>query len=1238
MKWLNKLKKFLPEEYAAWVPVILILLVLLVGIVVFVKKRKGKAAKAAEAPKPKEVEEAPSISPKSLLRAWKSFLHQIPSEFRRIIMVYQHFVVFGESGSGKSMLINNHTDWQGHARQFYPSYTANPLLQVYLGTKVLVQEIPSSILNDTTKAARVALLKLWKPLFKRKDPTAVVVLNAASFQTDEPLFLKKEAQMLRGKVNLLARIRKKPIKVRMVLTNMESQDGFPEFARFLKDHGIPLNLEFGSKEELSKIAQCLEPYESHLSRALVSLPAADYLKVITFLESAPELFKQLSRFISVFQSPDPLTPEPEVTSLSLAFLSDEHASVSNPFDTSITSEEIQRFNPLLRHRIAAAILCTIGVAYLAGSFVYEYRLIQHRYSQIEVFERAPLNLYSQNIHQLFVDPLSTLKQRRLADLLPDFFPQANKEIYRRGIENIRNYYLLPELEKFTISSSSWDMDALGGEDEVNSRSRALYLLGLLYSTNRNELGKLVLENIDLWAENTGLTRLLIEDYVGFNTVTSGITIDLNDYIYSSKKSVVDNPLAITVFFEKVKKAYFQPVVTSAEFNEIRREADAFLNRIYDLERYDLSVKVSDLLRRESMLAINTQRGVSQVFQEQIQNKPVKEFLRFLIRSRISRPDVTDGMNITDLYENLKVMKAYKGFDSGGESFFQFVLAGRDFKFSAARWNDLLNRSRMSFLLNDFMAHNALQDGTLFFSKTEEFPDLIMDGVNKGMFLFNRQGRVDGRYTRRAFEKRVKPVTTELPGFISGLPIPDRDKAAFAEFLFNEVDAYGASYAAAYRNYYLDFNIGATSLSTLRLVLQQLSRPSSPLMDVLMAVKVNTHLEMEENKYLHAFAKHMVSFEFLGQLLAEDKGTFPEMDTYKALLEQMLLEVDAMGGSEAQLSKLEERLSSLARVSYAMLLESENSFLTLMGQWIESVGIPPEWERAFLEPVVSAYRIGKPEIEKEVALIWDELYTRDIKPLHELFPFDRTSGKDVPLAVLGRATHPNGHFWQVVRGTLGPILEEGDGHWGLKPFPLVSFDVPSQMITTLNAIQRLTTTLWDEKGEQVPLTFMVKAYPLPRFKAGQPVVSLSYLHTGEFSVLGFNQKPSWKEMKLDWSKESSASVGMELTSPSGRKSKLYNAVDVGRSAWSFYHLLQRSENSHAKNALAELSAGAVDDATLRSEALGAEPTIFTWVVNYRGRKRAKVEKTALIGASDTRGIQLSFAVRSRDPWAIFRLPK
>ena len=106
--------------------------------------------------------------------------------------------------AGKSCLIDTYTDWQGLARQFYPSYTTDPQLQIYLGSKVIVQEIPSALFNDTSEPARAALLRLWRACFRKKKPTVVVVINGAALNTDSPESLKKQAQTIRGKINILS--------------------------------------------------------------------------------------------------------------------------------------------------------------------------------------------------------------------------------------------------------------------------------------------------------------------------------------------------------------------------------------------------------------------------------------------------------------------------------------------------------------------------------------------------------------------------------------------------------------------------------------------------------------------------------------------------------------------------------------------------------------------------------------------------------------------------------------------------------------------------------------------------------------------------------------------------------------------------------------------------------------------------------------------------------------------------
>ena len=1234
MKIINKLKAVVPLENGVWVAIGVALLLLLGGLA-FYKKHKGKLAPKVKKDAPVEQKKEAGIPAKGLVKAWKDFLSEIPGEFRRIIMIYQHFVVFGENGAGKSRLIDSHTDWQGHARQFYPSYTGNPLLQVYLGSKVLVQEIPSAILNDTTKSARVALLKLWGPLFRRKDPTAVVVLNSASFQTDEPIFLKKEAQMLRGKINLLARVRKKPISVRMVLTNMERYEGFAEFAKFLNKHGIPLNLSFESKEDLANLENCLEAHEAHLSRAVVTLPAGDYLKMMTFLETVPELFREVATFIDVLQSPDPLTPEPEIVSLSLAFLEEGHAPVSNPFDTTLTSSEIRRFNPLYRHRIAAGVLGVAGLAYMIGGFMYEYRLIGDRYLKIAEIEKAPLSQYNQNMHKLFVDPNATIQERTLLDFLPDFFPHANRAIFARGIENIRNHYLLPELEKYSVSSRTWDMETLEKAGAGGARNKALYLTGLLYATKSNDLGELIRENLDAWAQTTGLSNLLIEDYVKHNRSTEDLTIDLADYIYSNDQGVIDDPFAITVFFEKVKKFYYQPVITASEFDSLRREAEGFLARIREVERHDLSVKVTALLQKEAMLSVHTQQANSAEFKAQIQQAQVKDFLRFIRESRITRPEITEGMNLANLYENLKVMEAYKGFDGDEEAQYRFMLSGREFKFGTARWNALLNRSRMSLFVNDFIAANLLHDGLLFFQKKEDFPDLVMNASNNGMFLFKGQTRVDGRFTKVAFEKRVRPVIQELPAFMETLPVPDKDKMTFMEFLLDEMDAYGMRYAEAYKDYYLDFDIDAKAEASLRYVLKQLTLPSSPILEVLENVKANTLLGLDDTIYMRSFARNMSHFRFLERLLVDEKGVYPEMEKYKALLEQMEMEMDnpaAVAGADV----FRKRLTAMGQIAFSVFRNDENSYLNLITQWMESVGIPYDWRAAFVAPVYSAYNIGLPEIEAEITRVWTELDTRDIQPLYKVFPFDRTATKDVSPATLARVSHPSGPFWQTFKEYLAPVLVEKNGYWEAYPTPLDGPVLPEKLIATVNAVKRLTDTLWTTRGDEKPIEFMVKPYPFDAGKAGGPVVTLAYLHAGDDSVFAFNQQPSWKRIRIHWSRESTATVGVEIQKPSGA-TRMRNAATIGKSSWSFFHLLRESVDAESIEALASLGqkTDGLGYENLAMEELNGEPTLFTWLVPLTDAELGNAGTLRQNGRE--KGLKIRFSINNRDPWAPFRLP-
>jgi hypothetical protein len=1228
---------------------------LLVGLLVYsFKKRRGaKKAPKTEEPKKKEIPKGLPVS--SLVKVWKEFLREIPWDFRRLIMIYQHFVVFGERGAGKSSLIDNYTDWQGHARQFYSSYTASPLLRIYLGSKVLVQEIPATLLKDISKNARLALLKLWKPLFRRKDPTVVIVLNSIALQTDEPVYLKQQAQMIRGKVNLLARIRKKPVKVRLVLTHMDQIDGFLEFSQFLTQNNIPLKLEFSSKEDLKNLTTCLEPYEDHLSRALTSLPADKYLKAIAFMRNTPKLFNDLSAFIKILQSPDPLSPEPEVVNLCLAFQSEKQTPVSNPFATALTAKELKEFNPLFRHRVAAAAIGIAGLIYLSSAFIYEQQLINKRYKEMEVVEASPSAHYDQKMHRLFMDFTYRLGQDPLLTFLPNFFPNINQEINQRCIENIRKFYLFPELEKFSLGKTSGGKARTEPLKEIHSLrqqyvqqiedapNKILYLLALIYATNDNELGHLIRQNLTHWSESIGLPRLLISDYVNNNKSSRDIRLNMDNFYYRQKKSIADDPHIWMVYFLKISKFYQQPIMTTAEFEKIQQETGSFLQAIRELERYDLSVKVSDLLAKESSLGININLIARK--ESQLKQKSVKDFLEFIKSSSIDYPEVTDGLSLNGLHENLKVMLHFKGLVGDSDPLFHFLFAGEEFKFSGVQWNNLLNRSRMTFFLRDFIIRNKKHDGLLFFTAEKEFEDLVINPSNDGRFFFTGHARVDGRFTKDAIEKRVKPVLMELPAFIKELPIPEKEKQYFLNFLDKEVEAYGRRYAESYENYYMDFDIEAKSPGALRYVLNQLTLPSSQFMDILLSVRDNTSFDPAKNEYLESIALRLRKFEFFQRLLEEQKGTFPELDKYKALLEQMQIDIQDQkpvidDDKEEGFKDFKNRLTPLGRISFAIFRDKPDSYLNLITLWLKSVGISSQWQDVFLAPVYQAYSLGMQEIELGIAKIWADILQTDIHSLYNKFPFDISSNKDVSIWELKQATHPHGHFWKTFNALLTPFCVERGGLWRASTNAIGVPNLPENMLKTVNAVARLSDSLWDNKGDERPLQFMIKPIPLPPAVMNEPIAILSYLHAGGASIFGFNQQPSWKAFQFQWQTASSAAIVSEFATKD-TTTRFQNAVKISRTGWSFFRLLQKAEDIVVINQFSELSE---DDKLAISALIGSDDKmigeihILTWLVDFPEMEKS-VLKTMLGPGKKTesRALEIKFAIQN-DPWALFKLPR
>jgi len=1188
------LKKFLGLEIWPYWVAILITAALVVLLVFLIKRRRAKKVE----PPVEDTKEKP-FPPSTLRNIWKEFLAKIPGEFRRSIMLYEPFVVLGESGVGKSSLIDLCTDWQGQARQFYPSYTTDPLLQIYLGSRVVVQEIPPALLNDSSKPALNALRRLWRPLFRRREPTVVVALNGTALQFDTIESLKKHAQMIRGKINIISRLRRKPVKVCIALTHMDQQQGFLEFSKFLHENNIPLDIRFTSKKDLQNLSNCLEKYEDYLSYGLTTLPAKDYLQVISFLRQASDLFSRVSVFARILQSPDPLSPEPEVIRLSLTSEKEGDRVISNPFVSALGTEDLRRIQPLRKHQIAAAALVVFGVAYLLSGYLYERHLLNKTDRAMLGMQALPPALadYDREMHRLFLDFSMSLKKDPLLAFLPNFFPNFHQKINNRLVRSIRKFYLIPELQRLSI---------LGQGEELQERT--LYLLSLMCATNTNQLGGLILENLreesEEWTKRLGLPKLLIEDYVTNNTDLREVALDLSKLNLARLQGEGQPPdlLRCLLYFRELNKTYQKPWITQSHLQKLQQEAEAGLELLARLERYNLYAKFSELLDSELKVlkpAVDIDFIWSQRKRSKINREVIRQFLTFLRGLTIDYPPVKE-LSLGRLMENTKGMMTLFAREAQGGKSIKFDIAGEVFEYDETKWKELTINSMITLSLRDFIAENERGDGLLFFELDEGFDDIQMNPTNEGRFLFLGKGKVGGRFTREAFEEKVKPALMELPEFLDSLPIEKSEKDRFRNLVFRETQAFADKYVDEWRNYYWHFDVQAESLEELRYVLTQMQLPSSSFQNFLAIIKENTVLELGDNPYFSPLEAKLRTFAFIGRVMEKRKDSLPELENYRAILAQMQRDLESKeppkpAEAEDDSSLFENQLSPLGRFFLTVLRGEEDSYLKLAEKWIKNVGISGEYKHLFLEPFRQAYQLGRPEIKEKINNLWSELYISDIQPLVTKFPFNQKAESAISPSDLSTVLHPQqGTFWKAFRLFMLPVCRETGGVFTERKCALGSLGLSKDLLNSVNNITRIGRTLWDEKGLPQPLVLYFKPFPLPALIDKKMVAVLSYLQLGNSSVFGFNQRPTWQKFELEWWKEQPAAVGFEFrTSPD--TPSIYKAITVPESNWSFYRLLAQGE--------------VVDN------------DVLVW----------KVERPEY--PSDYLAVQ--FATKS-DPWAVFKL--
>lgn len=1158
MNWIKKIfaSPYLKMPSISWTFIAFLIAVCLLVLLIFliIKRRKQTASPSPQIQQPQEA----VVTPASLVTIWKIFLKNIPAQFRRSIMMYQPYIVMGEAGTGKSSLIDGYSDWKNQANQFYPSYTQDPMLQIFLGSRIIVQEIPAALLHDTSTLTRKALVNLWKRFKKKKDLAVVITIKADALVNGDPESLKEQAQMIRGKINVLSRILKQPVNLKIALTFMNQMPGFSEFSDFMHNNNLPFELEIKNQHELNDLENRIKPYEEFLSNALVSQSSEEYLKIVSFCHNAPVMLSGLTRFLGILTDANSLSSSPVINRI--FFTADSlntEKPLSNPFKPRVSIKKVRSYHPLKKHQIAAAALTITGLGFLLFSYHYENTHFTKIMSNLEKIDTTLIQIdqTDSNTHDQLGDLLDNLgnesKKILSTRFIVDFFPDAQNKIDVQVIktrnrlkEKIIQTVLRPELIPLAIQN--------------DAQKKNLLILGLIYASNSNTLGILIKDHMDFWVTRCNLSRPIIEGYLSLGDTSWNKVIPPKGFVEKPQYNTNRKERSWLLFLRNIEKLQTQSFVSSKTLLRLQKEAIKLIDELDNSIEADWFDTLRGLLASESILG--DQLAQNSKTSDKQEYKAFKKFLDYFWQLKLD-PNEIDTINLEQLFENLGLMMELSPMETLD---FNFTIDNKSFYFNSNELNNLITKSSMVLLLKKFISYYSRYPGTSFFQPDFEYDNMVVGISTDNNFYFSNKGTLDGKYTKKSYERDVMPVLKELPRLLEKLPINKAEKTQFSNFMFREVDAYTRKYMDSYKTYYKGFKIDADSVGELRYILTQMTLPLGQFQEFLMVLNDNLALEYGDNSYFDLIKSKLRPLGFIPLLMQEQKDQFPELEKYKALLRQLL---DDLLSSEPVAVKtegdslviLKAMLPAEARISLDIFMDGPDSYLKMIEKWGASVGIPEQWLYPFTAPVFQAYLLGQQKIETIIDREWEKVENTYISPIIDKFPFDPHAQAPVTPEELKGLAYPTGEFWNKFTTVIAPLCKQDlDGIWQARKFAKTSLKYPSHMFETVNYISSLSKIFFNGKGEPQPLIFEIEPQPLPLAEKSLMYVVLSYLRSGQTTVFGFNQQPTWHPFRLEWWKQDSASVGVEFMEDKEKAGKIFGNIAVPNSYWSFYRLLGKAD--------------------------------------------------------------------------------
>ncbi|MBM7118742.1 type VI secretion IcmF C-terminal domain-containing protein [Archangium primigenium] len=1176
METLRKLAALIPGPYKKWVVLGLALLAILVPLVLWLRARRQAGATASGAP--------PPMPGNRLRRIRQRFLAALPLRHRVAVKDMPGAVVLGPAGGGKSKLVGLDADWQRQAHHFLPSHTSDSLLQIYLGPDTVVQEVSAPLLEDDTPQARRALRRLWKDAFGQgQSALAVVVLDMRWLSDTPPDEVRRTAQLLRGKLNLLAEVRRAPVETRLCLTHLDTVEGFEDFARLLQDHRVPLSFELPPRGEEGRLASLLQAQEKYLALGLTSLPVEAFERLERFYSQGHAPFEALARFVTALLEGGSLAFAPRLSRVYLSSLTSRAAGVLSVASEAHDAQRLrQRY--LRTHLQRCALLTAVCALPMLGTYAhFSWRLTQAQ-EKVGRFEDTVQRMRAQGQEvsgSVVQDQVLAAGQameemaraRSYWPVLPYSFTEARDKLRHRLTRGIREAHLRPALER------------CHQQPHACRPEQVVFMLAALHASREEPLGQFVLSSLRnrrswsfvgqgqpagaaaeaepleskrSWLTAVSLAESLVGDYAVISDKPWQATAEATWAHWPFPEPFTfDGQLApwqahlkhLQQFLTDQSGEPWPADRLNAELETMQEERLRLQAWLDDSAIFASLPRALDLLKAsEARVDMSRFKGVSTTLQAvewMNKNREVLTALLHMEEEMYAGLKAAQKMSVAELLVRDGVWQP--GAATKGP--FQVTVTLGALEFSPRN----SARDMHQAILRHYARTGRLPFGT---ARSEE------PGFGASTLAEERL----------SFDTRIRPLVDEFTQRLKNAELPVEEASQRQEQVRRQVDQFSLRYRQRLFQRANTYRFNALTPSRLSEELSRLTQPSSELVDMLRDVAKGAHLDPLEGPYYESLRNTVAPFKPIVQVMKPDEsGNYALLNPYRALVAQMSDELVARGGSRAPpaaaepappgkpgggAARLTEMLTPLGRIAFSMMLEEEGSYLRKVDAWLDAQGIIGELRQPFRQPFLTVRDLGQQEVEQTLRQQWDTTWTRMLRPLLDNYPFNAQSTQEVEPGDLEILRRQDGVLWSFVDRVLSPVCEERGTEWVVRGALRDQLVLPDNLLPTLSRLSRLSRVLWDAEGRPRPLMLQVMPLPLPPAPTPGSFVTLGSLKCGKTSAFAYNQSPAWQGFPLEWWDQQTAALVLEVRSPE-QHAVQYGSLEKTRSAWSCFRLLEAS---------------------------------------------------------------------------------